>query len=362
MRIAILLSGGVDSSVALRLLREQGYTDLTAFYLKIWLEDDFQFLGSCPWEEDLRYARSVCEDLGVPLEVVSLQTAYWDRVVAQTIAELQQGHTPSPDILCNQRVKFGAFLDLIGDSFDKVVSGHYAQVVHDQGLYWLHKGRDPVKDQTYFLSQLSQQQLARCWFPIGPYQKAGVRALAEKFDLATQQRKDSQGICFLGKIKYRDFVKAHLGERPGVIVERETGRELGPHKGFWFHTIGQRRGLGLSGGPWFVVDKDPTTNVVYVSTEQAHTSQSQLSFGVDHINWISGAPDLTAGPFAVKVRHGQHTTPCRLSPGTDAQRLNVHLESPDGGIAPGQYAVFYQGDVCLGSGTIRGSLVPSPNL
>lgn len=350
MKIAVLLSGGVDSSVALaELLRQsQGRCQIQAFYLKIWLEDDLQYLGQCPWEEDLRYASLVCEQLNVPLEILSLQRAYWDRVVAHTISELKLGRTPSPDILCNQNVKFGAFADLIDSSFDKIATGHYARL---DSQHRLLKGVDPIKDQTYFLSRLSREQIQRALFPIGHLPKAAVRQRAAEYDLPTQDRPDSQGICFLGKLKFNDFVKAHLGERPGPIVELETERVLGEHRGFWFHTIGQRKGLGLSGGPWFVVQKDPLRDIVYVSHVEARVERPQLSFHILSMHWLEKPDDLT-GDLTVKIRHGQRTTPCRLhaaGPG----RYAVELGSADGGVAPGQYAVVYRGEQCLGSGIIE---------
>jgi tRNA-specific 2-thiouridylase len=350
-KLAALVSGGVDSSVALSLLKKEGQYDITAFYLKIWLEDELQFLGECPWEEDLRYAQAVCDQLDIPLEVVSLQSQYWERVVSQTVSELKKGHTPSPDILCNQRVKFGAFVDLIDSGFAHIASGHYAQVKRDEdGLSWLVKGVDPVKDQTYFLSQLSQNQLARCLFPVGSYPKADVRAMAKQLGLANESRPDSQGICFLGKIKFNDFVKYHLGEKKGAIVERETGKVLGQHNGFWFHTIGQRRGLGLSGGPWFVVDKDCLENVIYVSSSDSFLAKPQLSFEVDHAHWIS-KPPVESEHLSVKIRHGSRVNACKLT-ALGTSKYKVDLEKPDGGVAAGQYAVFYRGEICLGSAMI----------
>lgn len=353
MKIAMLLSGGVDSSVALAELQRQGHTNITAFYLKIWLEDDLAYLGQCPWEEDLDYARGVCEKLGVPLEVVSLQRAYWDRVVAHTVAELKVGRTPSPDILCNENVKFGAFADLIDESFTHIASGHYARVQNDQAdkRSRLLKGVDPIKDQTYFLSRLSQKQLDRALFPIGHLPKADVRRLAAFYDLPTQSRPDSQGICFLGKLKFTEFVKAHLGEKLGSIVEIESGKILGQHKGFWFHTIGQRKGLGLSGGPWFVVKKDADKNIVYVSSEESRVSRPQLDFVVSSMHWLE-KPSKFEQDFQVKIRHGVRTTRCRLQP-LDEQRVKIHLAEADGGIAPGQYAVIYSDSTCLGSGVIE---------
>jgi len=350
MKIAMLLSGGVDSSVALaELVREQRH-QIQAFYLKIWLEDDLQYLGQCPWEEDLSYAQAVCDSLQVPLEIISLQTAYWDRVVAHSISELKAGRTPSPDILCNQNVKFGAFCDLIDDSYDRIATGHYAQQRAVDGYQQLLKGIDPIKDQTYFLSRLNRSQLDRAMFPIGHLPKKDVRTLAAQYDLPTQSRPDSQGICFLGKLKFSEFVKAHLGEWPGAIVDIDTDKVLGEHKGFWFHTIGQRKGLGLSGGPWFVVQKDPLKNIVYVSSEEGRLGRPQLNFTISSMHWLKSMPNLDAY-YTVKIRHGERTTECRLQD-LGEKRLAVELGSPDGGIAPGQYAVIYDGMHCLGAGII----------
>ena len=248
MKVAVLLSGGVDSSVALHLARRGGAQDITAFYLKIWLEDELAFLGDCPWEEDLKYARAVCEQAGVPLQVVAMQSEYQERVVSYVVRELKAGRTPSPDILCNQWIKFGLFFEKLDPSFDKVVSGHYAQVEERNGEFLLKRAPDPVKDQTYFLSRLSQAQLSRLWFPVGHLQKNEVRQLAQELHLPNRERRDSQGICFLGKIKYPEFVRFHLGEKEGAIINLDSGAQVGTHKGVWFHTVGQRKGLGLGGG------------------------------------------------------------------------------------------------------------------
>ena len=350
MKIAVLLSGGVDSSVALAELAHAGGHEITAFYLKIWLEDEFSHLGSCPWQEDLTYARAVCEQLGVPLEIVPLQKEYWERVVHHTIAELKKGCTPSPDILCNQRVKYGAFNDVIGSSFDKIASGHYAMVEEKEGRFLLFKGVDPIKDQTYFLSHISQQQLSRCLFPIGGYPKRKVRELAQRYALASAARKDSQGICFLGKIKYRDFVGAHLGKLPGDIIERETGRRLGGHEGYWFHTIGQRKGLGLGGGPWFVTHKDVAKNIIYVSSKLSQAESACDAFEITAVNWIGSAPPSRTD-LSVKIRHGESTTPCTINHSGD-DTLEVRMSTPDPGVASGQYAVLYDENQCLGGGII----------
>ncbi len=418
MKIAVLLSGGVDSSVALQLLKEQGH-DLTAFYLKIWLEDELSYLGNCPWQEDLDYAQKVCEKLQVPLEIIPMQQEYHDKIVAYTIKEIQAGRTPSPDVLCNQFIKFGCFYDKIDSLrpgvFEKVASGHYAQVekikANGQGeagpvedLFVLKKAKDPVKDQTYFLARLSQKQLSRALFPIGHLLKSEVRALAEKFDLPTKYRKDSQGICFLGKIKFSDFIKHHLKEREGDLIEFETGKVVGKHEGFWYYTVGQRKGIGLSGGPWYVVKKDTVKNIVYISKNYYSEDKSRDTFTVCDFNWIAQhAPEKR--DLQVKIRHGESLYkatldllgPDNMKPGASqgdgstssprARLLNgarpavpaialqerrlepvegcecqkrdngpttgvVKIEGNDQGIAPGQFAVFYDGDICLGCAVI----------
>ena len=348
MKVAVLVSGGVDSSVALNLLKAQGY-DVTAFYIKIWLEDELAYLGDCPWQEDLDYAKKVCDKLSVPLEVVSLQKEYWDNVVNYTIAEVKAGRTPNPDLMCNQYIKFGTFLDKIDSSFDKVASGHYAQIVEENGIFKLLRNPDSVKDQTYFLARLSQEQLSRVLFPLGAYTKPEVRDLATQFDLPTKDRKDSQGICFLGKLKFKDFVKHHLGEQEGDMVEVETGSVLGKHQGFWFYTLGQRQGLGLAGGPWYVVSKDAKQNIVYISKNYFSEDKHRDTFAVENFNWFNGLPK--SGALQVKLRHGEKLYNCKLvidKPGYG----NVHLEERDQGIAPGQFAVFYKDKECLGSSVI----------
>ncbi len=348
MKIAVLLSGGVDSSVAMRLLKDQGH-DLTAFYLKIWLQDEFSFLGECPWEEDLKYARGACRQAGVPLEVIPLQTEYWETVVTYTISEIKEGRTPNPDIFCNSLIKFGQFYDKIDSSFEKVASGHYARVELKNGKYQLSMSPDPIKDQTYFLAYLSQRQLSRAMFPIGSYNKSEVRDLAHQYQLPTMDRRDSQGICFLGQIKFNEFVKHHLGEIKGEIIDSGSGKKLGDHNGYYFYTIGQRSGLGLSGGPWYVVKKDVKENLVYVSREDQALREKDF-FTAGKFNWISEERPST-NDLKVKIRHGAKMFSCQLT-FSDDDTAEIKLDRPDQGIAPGQFAVFYQSDLCLGSGII----------
>lgn len=358
MKIAMLLSGGVDSSVALALLKEQGQHDITAYYLKIWLEDELSFLGTCPWEEDLTYARSVCEQLNVPLKVVSFQKEYHDRVISYTIDAVRSGFTPNPDVLCNPQIKFGAFNEKYGAPYEKIATGHYAQIEEStDDSVRLRQAPDPVKDQTYFLAMMSQEQLQKALFPIGHLAKKDVRDLAQKYDLPTAERKDSQGLCFLGKISFADFIKEHCGVQKGDFVEQETGKVIGQHEGHYLYTIGQRRGTDLNGGPWYVCDKDVKHNIVYVSHGFAGEDQRRDTFDVQDMNWFSGEVPTTA-QLRVKLRHGPEFYRCTIEKqqisGGKEQRdmISVYLDQKDQGITPGQFAVFYDGGVCLGGGVI----------
>eukprot|EP00188_Purpureofilum_apyrenoidigerum_P003172 Plantae.Rhodophyta-Purpureofilum_apyrenoidigerum.ctg32484.p1 GENE.Plantae.Rhodophyta-Purpureofilum_apyrenoidigerum.ctg32484~~Plantae.Rhodophyta-Purpureofilum_apyrenoidigerum.ctg32484.p1 ORF type:complete len:562 (-),score=95.47 Plantae.Rhodophyta-Purpureofilum_apyrenoidigerum.ctg32484:67-1752(-) len=352
--VAVLLSGGVDSSVALRLLLEQGCKPIP-FYLKIWLEDELAHLGECPWEEDLRYASAVADQVGLQVEPVPLQKEYWEQVVEYTVREAKLGRTPNPDVMCNTRVKFGVFLDNLGKSFPRVASGHYAstRMRSEDGITELLCSGDEFKDQTYFLAHLKQHQIAKAHFPIGAYTKARVREMAERFDLPNKLRRDSQGICFLGRLKFDDFLEYHLGSQSGPFIEYETGTELGAHRGYWFYTLGQRKGLGLSGGPWYVVSKDSESNVVYLSRHYHDSDKPRNQFMVDSMVWIAGKvpSEEERQLLRVKVRHGARSHNCRLA--LDGDHGAVQLEGKDPvGLAPGQFAVFYLGDVCLGSGVI----------
>jgi len=352
LKIAVLASGGVDSSVALKLLQREGH-EVTAFYLKIWLEDELSFLGNCPWEEDLSYLREICAAGAIPLQIVNLQQEYHRQVVAYALREIRAGRTPNSDLLCNSKVKFGKFYEVIGDGFDAVASGHYAEKTVLDGKQYLARAKDTWKDQTYFLAHLNNQQLEKAIFPLGSYLKSEVRQLAEDFALPNKNRRDSQGICFLGKIKYNDFVRYHLGEKPGDFIDIDSGTKVGQHRGYWFFTIGQRKGIELSGGPWFVVAKDVDKNLVYISRTYRSAEQIRDTFTVGELHWITASPGAAElSTLQVKVRHGPHSYPATLNllPG---QRGEVHITGCDQGFAPGQFAVFYSGSVCLGCGTIE---------
>lgn len=352
-KIAVLVSGGVDSSVALALLKKQGH-DVTAFYLKIWLEDELSYLGSCPWQEDLQFVQAVCTQLNVPLEIISMQQIYHDKVVSYMLKEIEQGRTPNPDILCNQQIKFGAFYDAIDASFDFVATGHYAQIEHHPEISILKKGKDPIKDQTYFLAYLSQAQLQKALFPIGGFEKWQVRKMAQEFNLPTAVRKDSQGICFLGKFNFADFLKAHLGEKEGEIIEFETKKKLGVHQGYWFYTIGQRQGLGLSGGPWYVVSKDISKNIVYVSKSYDAVTEHKHGMIVANFSWNQDKI-CEKSEFDVRFRHGPMVHPCQVTQ-DDLQVKIILKHDSRQGIAAGQFAVLYDGDICLGGGIIQEAL------
>ena len=351
MKTAILLSGGVDSSVALCLLKKNPEIQLQAFYLKIWLEEDMAFLGDCPWEEDLSFVKSVCKGADVPLEIIPLQQEYHDLVIDHAIKELKEGRTPSPDILCNNYIKFGAFFNKIDAEFEKVATGHYAQLAQNEnGEYSLKRSPDPVKDQTYFLYRLNQEQLSRALFPIGHLSKQEVRRMADQYNLPNKSRKDSQGLCFLGKIKYDEFVKFRLGVKSGKIIEIETGKEMGTHNGYWFFTIGQRQGLGLSGGPWYVVDKDIEDNIIFISHQNTCLDRSRQEFLVHSLHWISGKPKKEE--IQLKVRHGPRIVQCSIAE-HGKNCIKVKMEEDDPGIAPGQSAIFYEDQFCLGGGIIE---------
>lgn len=348
MKVAVLLSGGVDSSVASRLLKDAGH-EVTAFYLKIWLQEEFSFLGDCPWEEDLDYAHDVCKQADIPLEILNLQTEYWDTVVSYTIGEIKEGRTPNPDMYCNSLIKFGQFYDKIDSSFEKVASGHYAQTENLNSSTLLKISPDPVKDQTYFLAYLTQKQLSRAMFPIGKFTKKEIRQLAHNFKLPNMDRKDSQGICFLGQIKFNEFIKHHLGELPGDIVDFDTNKFLGKHTGYYYYTIGQRSGLGLGGGPWYVVKKDIINNVIFISKENI-AARARSEFYAGKFNWIYDIPK-DGDELKVKIRHGANLYNCTLE-FESSERLLVKLKESDQGIAAGQFAVFYKDNICLGGSVI----------
>ena len=359
MDIAALLSGGVDSSVVVHLLCEQGYKP-TLFYIKIGM-DGAEYMD-CSAEEDIELSAATARKYGLSLEVVDLHQEYWENVAAYAIDKVRQGLTPNPDVMCNKLIKFGCFEQCVGKDFDFTATGHYATILQRNGKTWLGTAKDPVKDQTDFLAQIDYLQVSKLMFPIGGLMKQEVREIALSAGLPSARRKDSQGICFLGKINYNDFVRRFLGEKEGAIIELETGKKLGTHRGYWFHTIGQRKGLGLSGGPWYVVRKNVRDNVVYVSNGYGTGKQYGRTIHLQEMHWISADPfeedslGMRCGDgirIAFKNRHSPQFIQADMVPVPGGGYV-IESESDVQGIAPGQYAVVYTPDtaLCLGSGMI----------
>ncbi len=356
MKIAVLVSGGVDSAVVVHKLYQEGH-DLHLFYIKIGMDNGE---GDCSADEDIEICTLIAKRYNLPLDIIPLHNEYWDNVMSYALETVKKGLTPHPDLMCNKIIKFGYFEQRVGKDYDKTATGHYASVEEKDGLYYLATAVDPVKDQTDFLARISQQQLSHLIFPLGNLPKSEVRRIAAECKLPNANRKDSQGICFLGKINYNDFLRRHLGEKEGAVIEIETGKKIGTHKGYWFHTIGQRKGLNLSGGPWYVVKKNVRDNVVYVSNGYDTDKQYGRSFEVAEMQWI------TYDPFPEGVRKIEISFKNRHNPfffkGTlvklsdDVYR--VEAESDVQGIAPGQFAAIYTPDnkYCLGSAVITRKL------
>ena len=353
MNIAALVSGGVDSSVVVHQLKEAGY-DPTIFYIRIGMEDKDGYID-CPAEEDIEITTYIARKYGCKMEVVSLHEEYWENVVSYTIDAVKRGLTPNPDMMCNKLIKFGCFEQKWGKEFDKTATGHDATTTELNGKVYLSTARDKFKDQTDFLAQVDYLQISKLMFPIGNLLKSEVRDIAEKQGLPSAKRKDSQGICFLGKINYNDFIERYLGKRTGKIIELETGKILGKHNGYWFHTIGQRKGLGLSGGPWFVIKKDIRRNIIYVSNGYGVETQFGKTINLQGFNFITEDP---WGEFddereiTFKIRHTPEFTHGRIRRIGDLYR--IESDEKIQGIAPGQFSVVYdkESHLCLGSGMI----------
>jgi tRNA-specific 2-thiouridylase len=366
-RIAVLLSGGVDSSVVVYEFAKLGLHP-DCFYIKIGPEEHEEW--DCSSEEDLEMATAVAHKYGCKLEIIDCHQEYWNQVTTYTMEKVRAGLTPNPDVMCNRLIKFGAFDEKRGHDYDLIATGHYAQTeIDEQGRKWLCTSPDPVKDQTDFLAQIYDWQLKKALFPIGHYVKDEVRQIAEREHLVNAKRKDSQGICFLGKISYNDYIRRYLGEQPGDVIELETGRRIGEHRGLWFHTIGQRKGMGFGGGPWFVVKKDVSNNILYVShgydPETAYkqdfpvhdfhwlVSQGDGSFDTSQLADVSKEPSPCDTSVTFKIRHTPEYHPATLEPMGEGSFI-VHSKEKIHGVAPGQFCVIYDANHhrCLGSGEI----------
>jgi len=351
-KIALLLSGGVDSSVVLYELVRQGLRP-DCFYIKIGPEEEEEW--DCSSEEDLEMATAVAHKYGCRLEVVDCHKEYWEQVTRYTMDKVRAGLTPNPDVMCNRLIKFGAFDQKRGHDYDLIATGHYARTEEEEignsKLTWLCTRPDPVKDQTDFLAQIYDWQLRKALFPIGHMMKEEVREIAEREHLVNARRKDSQGICFLGKINYNDYIRRYLGELPGDVIELETGKKIGQHRGLWFHTIGQRHGLGFGGGPWFVVKKDVAENTLYVSKGYDPQTAYQQHFKVKDFHCLT--LPLTDTRVTFKIRHTPEYHPATIEP-TGEGEFTVHSQHAIHGVAPGQFCVVYdeQHHRCYGSGEI----------
>ncbi|HHO67737.1 MAG TPA: tRNA 2-thiouridine(34) synthase MnmA [Gammaproteobacteria bacterium] len=353
-KVIIGLSGGVDSAVAAMRLLQQGCR-VEALFMKNWEEDDSE--DHCAAAEDLAEARKVAECLDIPLHTVNFSAEYWDRVFAHFLAEYRAGRTPNPDILCNQEIKFRAFLDHALDrGADFIATGHYARIDRASGRARLLKGSDPAKDQSYFLYRLGQRALRHSLFPLGGLHKTEVRRLAADAGLPNHARKDSTGICFIGERRFRDFLARYLPAQPGDIVSVE-GEKLGTHQGLMFHTIGQRQGLGIGGRrdaggePWYVVGKDLAGNRLLVAQGSDHPALFRNRLTATDLHWIGGAAPALPLACEARIRYRQEPQPCRIL-ALDGDRVEVAFDQPQRAVTPGQAAVFYSGDECLGGGTI----------
>jgi tRNA-specific 2-thiouridylase len=343
IKIYVGMSGGVDSSLAAALLVEQGY-DVTGIYMKNWTAD---LPGmKCPWAEDLADAKRVAVQLGIDFKVFDFENEYKHKVVDYMIAEYKKGHTPNPDIMCNQEVKFKLFLDAaLEDGADLIATGHYARV--NNGV--LMQAVDKNKDQTYFLYRVTGEALTRTLFPIGEFTKPQVRKMADERGLTTAVKKDSQGICFIGQIGIRDFLSLYVDAKPGEIIDKKSGKVLGHHDGAIFYTFGQRHGMDLGGGmPYYVVGKDMDKNEVYVTTDLNDSTLWKEKIELTDLHWINDVPG--DGKYQIRVRHRAPLTNAELK--FDNGGVELKLEHPERAIAPGQSVVIYDDDICLGGGII----------
>ncbi|MBW7453579.1 tRNA 2-thiouridine(34) synthase MnmA [Paenibacillus sepulcri] len=355
IRVVVGMSGGVDSSVTALLLKQQGY-DVIGIFMKNW--DDTDEFGHCTAEDDAEDVRRVCDQIGIPYYTVNFEQAYQDKVFAYFLDEYRRGRTPNPDVMCNREIKFGEFLQKALDlGANYLATGHYARLEQlDNGESRLLRGIDGNKDQTYFLHALSQQQLAKAMFPIGHLPKPEVRRIAEEFGLATAKKKDSTGVCFIGERNFKEFLSGYLPAKPGVMVDIESGETKGRHDGLMYYTLGQRQGLGIGGSgngePWFVAAKDLSENILYVVQGDKHASLYSKSLTATGINWIANVKPEGAVRCTAKFRYRQPDQGVTLTLSSDGLTGEVVFDSPQKAITPGQAVVFYDGDICLGGGTI----------
>jgi tRNA-uridine 2-sulfurtransferase len=359
-RVVVGLSGGVDSAVSAHLLKQQGH-EVVAIFMKNWEDDDDD--EYCSSRQDFLDAASVADVLGIEIEHVNFAADYKDRVFAEFLREYQAGRTPNPDVLCNAEIKFKAFLDhALRLGAEKIATGHYARVRERGGRFELLKGLDPLKDQSYFLHRLTQSQLAKTLFPVGELPKTEVRRIAAEIGLPNAKKKDSTGICFIGERPFREFLNRYLANTPGPIKD-DRGRVIGEHVGLSFYTLGQRKGIGIGGvkeskaakggsehAPWFVARKDIPKNTLYVVQGHDHPWLLSQALVADDASWVAGEPP-PAAPLAAKTRYRQADSACDIAPGANGV-FELRFADAQWAVTPGQSAVLYDGEVCLGGGVI----------
>jgi len=352
-KVIVGMSGGVDSSVAAALLTQQGY-NVTGIFMKNW-SDHFAVKGDCPWEQDFRDAQAAAHTIGIPLHTMNFEKEYKERVVDYFFREYQTGRTPNPDIVCNSEIKFKLFFDkAVRLGADLVATGHYARV--KKSLFSqarLLKGVDGNKDQSYFLYAINSAVLKRVIFPVGSLKKPKVREIAHKLNLPNRDKKDSQGICFIGEVDLRKFLSQYIDERPGDIIDWDSGEVVGKHEGLAWYTIGQRKGMhvGGTGLPLYVAGKDMAKNELYVVKGNYNPRLYQSELIAKNLTWLSGKPKLPR-EYTAKIRYRQTDQDCLVEQ-LDEDRIKVIFKEQQRAVTPGQSVVLYKKDVCLGGGIIQ---------
>ncbi len=356
LKVVVGMSGGVDSSVSAYLLKQQGY-QVTGLFMKNWEEDDNE--EYCTAAADLADAQAVCDKLGIELKTVNFAAEYWDNVFEHFLQEYKAGRTPNPDILCNKEIKFKAFLEFAAEDLgaDYIATGHYVRRRDVDGKSQLLRGSDNNKDQSYFLYTLSHEQVAKSLFPVGELEKPEVRAIAKELGLVTAAKKDSTGICFIGERKFSEFLSRYLPAQPGEIVTVD-GEVIGQHQGLMYHTLGQRKGLGIGGlrdnaseEPWYVVDKDLIKNQLIVAQGHDHPRLFSKGLIAQQLHWVDREPLTETLRCSAKTRYRQQDIPCVVKP-LSTDRVEVIFDEPVSAVTPGQSVVFYQDEICLGGGVI----------